>query len=179
MRYFIFLLLIFFASLAMGQDPIWLLVDTQKKLIQVKQGSQTLANFENISIGRQGAGHKEKSGDDITPLEDYNITYTNVNSHFRTFYGLNYPSLSDAGLALSDERISYSEYEQIIQAHSDNTLPPQDTGLGGQIGIHGVGNGDKKIQGVFDWTHGCVALSNQQIDKLAQWVYKGMQVQIK
>lgn len=52
----------------MGQDPIWLLVDTQKKLIQVKQGSQTLANFENISIGRQGAGHKGKSGDDITPL---------------------------------------------------------------------------------------------------------------
>ena len=163
----------------MAQDAIWLLVDTQQKIIQVKQGDVTLAGFENISIGRQGVGHKQKSGDDITPLGEYKIAYINDDSHFRKFFGLNYPSPSDAGLALSDKRISYAEYQQIMQAHDNNVLPPQKTGLGGQIGIHGVGSGNKTIQGLYDWTHGCVALSNQQLDKLEKWVYKGMQVQIK
>ena len=179
MRYFIFLFLFFFVSLASAQEAIWLLVNTQKKVIQVKQGDLTLASFENISIGRQGVGHKQKSGDDITPLGSYKISYTNDNSHFRRFFGLNYPSPSDAGMALSEERISYSEYQRIMQAHGDNLLPPQDTELGGHIGIHGVGQGNKKLHGAFDWTHGCVALSNQQIDMLSKWIYQGMQVQIK
>lgn len=179
MRYLIFLFAFFFSIFSYAQEAVWLLVDTQQKVIQVKQGDITLASFDNISIGRQGVGHKQKFGDDITPLGKYKITYINDDSHFRKFFGLNYPSPSDAGLALSDERISYAEYQQIMQAHDNNVVPPQETGLGGQIGIHGVGSGNKKIQGLFDWTHGCVALSNQQLDKLEKWVYKGMQVQIK
>jgi len=58
-------------------------------------------------------------------------------------------------------------------------LPPQDTNLGGLLGIHGVGRGNKRVQGVFDWTQGCVAVSNQQIDKLAKWMFLGMRVEIK
>ncbi len=179
MRYFIFLLLSFFVSLAVAQEAIWLLIDTQEKVIQVKQGARTLASFKNISIGRQGAGHKYKLGDDITPLGEYKVAYTNDSSHFRRFFGLNYPSPSDAGLALSDARISLADYQKIMQAHGKGVMPPQNTGLGGQIGIHGVGSGNKQVQGIFDWTHGCIALSNSQIDKLAKWVYTGMQVKIK
>jgi len=66
----------------------------------------------------------------------------------------------------------------IMKAHKNNEMPPS-TSLGGSVGIHGVGKGNPKIQGVFDWTHGCVALSNKQVDKLVPWVYLGMAVVIK
>lgn len=179
MRYFIFLFVFFFYSFSYAQGSIWLLIDTQKKIIEVRQGEQTLETFEHISIGRNGASHKKREGDDITPVGTYKITYTNNNSHFGKFFGLNYPSVHDADLALFSARISYVDYHTIIQAHQNNQMPPQNTVLGGLIGIHGVGEGNEKVHGVFDWTHGCVALSNQQIDSLAKWIYKGIQVQIK
>ena len=179
MRYFIFLFAFFFYSSSEAQDTVWLLVDTQKKIIQVKQSEQILATFEHVSLGRNGAKHKQKSGDDITPIGTYKIAYANDKSHFRKFFGLNYPSRYDAGLALYSERISFAEYSAIMQAHRNNLLPPQNTVLGGQIGIHGLGNGNQKVHGLYDWTHGCVALSNRQIDRLAKWVYKGMRVEIK
>ncbi|MBT3813767.1 MAG: L,D-transpeptidase [Gammaproteobacteria bacterium] len=179
MRYFIFLFLFCFTCLSMAEDATWLLVDTQKKIIQVKQGKHILESFDKISIGRKGANYKQRSGDDITPLGNYKIAYINDQSNFRVFFGLNYPSVYDAELALIDKRISVLEFQEIKQAHESNSLPPQNTVLGGYIGIHGIGQGDKKVHGVFDWTQGCVAVSNPQIDKLAKLIYQGMRVQIK
>jgi len=179
MRYFIFLFAFFFYSLSHAQETAWLLVDTQKKIIQVRQSEQILATFEHIAIGRKGASLKQQTGDDITPVGTYKITHKNNNSHFRKFFGLNYPSVHDAALALFSARISYADYQAIMLAHQNNLEPPQDTQLGGLIGIHGLGDGNQKVHGVFDWTRGCVALSNQQIDRLAKWTYKGMPVQIK
>jgi lipoprotein-anchoring transpeptidase ErfK/SrfK len=57
--------------------------------------------------------------------------------------------------------------------------PPQHTPLGGYIGIHGIGNGDTQIHETVNWTNGCVALTNQQIDDLETWVYIGMRVAIR
>jgi murein L,D-transpeptidase YafK len=79
-----------YACSIVAEDAIWLLVDTQKKIIQVRQGETTLASFDKISIGRKGARYKQKSGDDITPLGNYKIAYMNDGSHFRIFFGLNY-----------------------------------------------------------------------------------------
>jgi len=179
MRYYIFLFAFFCYSPSYAQSVNWLLVDTQKKVIQVKQGEQVLATFDNIAIGRKWAAQKHQLGDDITPVGTYKITYTNNSSHFRKFIGLNYPSERDAGLALFSARISYADYQKIIHAHRNNKMPPQNTVLGGQIGIHGLGKGDQRVHSTFDWTHGCVGLSNKQIDRLAKWVYAGMRVQIK
>ncbi|RLA20839.1 MAG: L,D-transpeptidase [Gammaproteobacteria bacterium] len=179
MRHLLFFFCWFYCVAAYAQEEVWLLVDTQKKNIQVKQGDRTLEIFGEISLGRKGAGYKQKSGDNITPLGSYKIAYTNDKSHFRKFFGLNYPLVRDAELALQAKRISYSDYQLITQAHRMDRLPPQDTDLGGQLGIHGVGRGNKRVQGIFDWTQGCVAVSNQQIDKLAKWMFLGMRVEIK
>jgi L,D-peptidoglycan transpeptidase YkuD (ErfK/YbiS/YcfS/YnhG family) len=58
-------------------------------------------------------------------------------------------------------------------------IPPQDTPLGGQIGIHGLGSADARVHEFFDWTHGCIALTNSQIDHLSQIVDTGTLVKIK
>ena len=66
-----------------------------------------------------------------------------------------------------------------MAAHELHQTPPQNTPLGGQIGIHGLGHANEKIHQVFDWTHGCIALTNPQIDQLSQWVDTGTVVKIK
>jgi hypothetical protein len=58
-------------------------------------------------------------------------------------------------------------------------LPPQNTALGGRIGLHGLGRGDPKVHQQFNWTNGCIALTNEQIDQLLTWVGKGTRVSIR
>jgi murein L,D-transpeptidase YafK len=160
-------------------DSIWLLVDTANQRLEVKQGNQTVAVFADIAVGRAGAGQKKHRGDDITPKGDYKIGWINSASPFYIFYGLTYPSVQDANQAYSQGMISESEYGAIVFAHQYNQIPPQNTALGGQVGLHGLGRGDEEIHRQMNWTHGCVALTNEQIDELNGWIYQGMRVKIK
>jgi lipoprotein-anchoring transpeptidase ErfK/SrfK len=67
----------------------------------------------------------------------------------------------------------------IMRAEMDESVPPQNTPLGGQIGIHGLGAADRDIHQIFDWTSGCIAMTNEEIDRLAKWVRKGTLVVIR
>ncbi len=157
----------------------WLLIDTQKMQLEVKRGDQTLAVFANIALGRGGAGFKTRRGDNITPLGEYKIGWINEQSPFHIFYGLTYPSAENAQEALSKGLISSSEYDAIIYAHQHGQIPPQNTALGGQVGLHGLGRGDEQIHREMNWTQGCVALTNSQVDELDKWIVEGMRVKIK
>ena len=164
---------------ASTDSGVWLLVDTKAHKIEVKKGELTLETLSGIAIGRKGAGLKSHRGDDITPYGNYRIGWVGEKSNFRKFYGLTYPSKQDAEIALKRGIISQSDYYSIAAAEQFNQIPPQNTPLGGQIGIHGLGAGDEKIHEIFDWTHGCIALTNAQIDHLSQWLDTGTVVKIK
>ncbi len=161
-----------------GED-VWLLVDTQTQSMEVRKGDKTVAVLENIAIGRNGAGEKNHRGDDITPLGNYRIGWINEKSAFRKFFGLTYPNVDNADNALKKGKIDLDTYEAIARAHSAGQIPPQNTDLGGQIGIHGLGSGSLSIHRSMNWTHGCIALTNDQIDQLSQWVEKGTLVTVK
>ena len=149
------LLLLCLASIdAHAEDNIWLLIDTKKLMVEVKQGSKTIETYNNIAIGRNGSAHKSQRGDDITPLGTYKISWVNEDSDYYRFYGFDYPSKEDAQRALSNQTINQQTYKSIIQAHQQNQPPPQNTPLGGQIGIHGLGEVDIKIHHTVNWTHG-------------------------
>lgn len=173
----IFVLL--FAIPASANDGIWLLVDTKKQELDVKLGDITLVRFKNISIGRNGSGFKRKRGDDITPLGKYKIKWFNRNSRYNLFYGVNYPSRENAKKALKAGLINKWSYDRVIKAHDNDQVPPQNTSLGGMIGIHGLGKGNREIHDSMNWTHGCVALTNDQIRQLDNWVKKDTIVVIK
>ncbi len=161
-------------------DPnLWLLVDTTARKIEVKKGEQTLEILSEIAIGRGGAGLKGHRGDNVTPFGSYRIGWVGEKSSFRRFFGLNYPSAEDAEKALGKGVIDRLTYERIITAHQFHQIPPQNTPLGGQIGIHGLGRADARIHKAFDWTHGCIALTNTQIDHLSQLIDTGTVVKIK
>ncbi len=75
--------------------------------------------------------------------------------------------------------IDHKTYYRITDSHVKGEIPPQNTLLGGQIGIHGLGKADLKIHRLMNWTHGCIALTNQQIDILSRWVEIGTRVEVK
>jgi len=173
------LIFTFFSASLYADEGIWLLIDTENLNLKIKKGATTLAVMNNISIGRSGAGIKLHRGDDITPLGTYRIGWINNKSKFYKFYGFNYPSIDNATNAFENNVLSTNSYTSIIKAHKKNKVPPQNTSIGGVIGIHGLGRADKKIHGLINWTHGCIALTNQQIDTLGRWLNKGTVVKIK
>jgi murein L,D-transpeptidase YafK len=169
----------FFSVVVSANSDIWLLVDTKARKIEVKRGGQTIETLDSIAIGRRGAGKKSYQGDDVTPHGDYKIGWIGEKSSFHRFFGLTYPSIDDAEKALARHAIDEPTYSRIVSAHINNEIPPQNTPLGGQIGIHGLGRADERVHKSFDWTHGCIALTNGQIDHLSQLVDTGTVVKIK
>jgi len=105
-RNYFLLLGLFLAGNVLASDQVWLRVDTRAKVLEVVKAGHTLDSFEHIAIGRGGAGIKEHRGDGITPLGTFRISTINRHSHFRTFFGIDYPSVEVAGKALKDGLLS-------------------------------------------------------------------------
>ena len=141
--------------------------------------NRPLARFRNIAVGRGGTAELHRAGDATTPLGTFHVAWINHNSHFRIFFGFDYPTPSHGARALVRGIIDQTEYNAILNAHHRGRLPPQNTALGGQIGIHGIGEGDPEIQKNVNWTSGCIALSNADAVKLARWVRIGTKVTIR
>lgn len=157
----------------------WILVDSRRETLAVMQGETPLKVFQNVAFGSSGVGRKQRRGDNVTPLGTFAVGWANGSSKYHRFWGLTYPSPEDAAEGLRSGRISKGEFEAIERAHRLGLTPPQNTELGGQIGIHGTGRGSVDIHRVANWTNGCIALENEQVDMLAQWIRPGMVVAIR
>lgn len=152
---------------------------SEKRLIVQKEG-KTIRSF-HVALGSGGRQGKLQAGDRRTPLGEYHITQVRDSDNFYMFMQLDYPSVRDAINALKTKRISKKEYREILDAHIFGHLPPQHTSLGGAIGIHGIGIETKeklKIHKLANWTQGCIALRNEEIDLLMPYVKKGTTVKI-
>jgi hypothetical protein len=156
----------------------WLMIDTVSRTLAVVQGDKIKQVFHNVSVGRNGFSFDRHEGDGRTPLGVFHVAWVNPNSRFHLFFGLDYPNQSYAEEAFRRKLIDFNTYFAIRTALYRGEVPPQDTPLGGHIGIHGLGHGNRFIHETTNWTQGCVALTNEQLDKLAQWVTLGTKVVI-
>lgn len=159
-------------------SEIWIDVDTSRHTLSVMRGSAVQAVFENVAIGRFGTTWYKKTKDDKTPLGRFRIGWINENSRYYRFFGLDYPNRDTADRAWNENRITQETWLSIIQAINNERTPPQNTPLGGYIGIHGIGGGDREVHDQFNWTNGCIALTNEQIDQLGEWIKPGVMVEI-
>jgi hypothetical protein len=157
----------------------WLDIDTSHETVTVMDGDLPIHVFSNAAFGSSGVGIKRRQGDNITPKGQYHLGWINPYSKFHRFLGLTYPSIADAERGLSSGIISKPTYEQIKSAHERGAVPPQYTALGGQIGIHGNGRGSLNIHRIANWTSGCIALENGQMDVLMRWAKPGMLVDVR
>ena len=158
---------------------LWLDIDTTKHTLYLMEGDKVVQVFEKIAIGKNGITSDKTVHDGKTPLGHYKIRWINDESRFHLFFGLDYPTPEHAATAFMEDRISATELEAIYRAHERGEEPSGSTDLGGSIGIHGVGHGDLRIHQNFDWTDGCVALTNEQIDELAQRIGLGTVVIVR
>jgi len=166
-------------SWANGKPP-WILVDIQALTLTVFSAeNHALARFDNISIGSGGTAEIHRRGDETTPLGVFQVAWIDRHHRFNTFFGLDYPSEEIARRAYAEGIISRAEFDAIIKALQQHRIPPQNTPLGGRLGIHGIGRGDLRIHEAFNWTNGCVALTNPQIRQLSGWVHVGTRVVIR
>jgi len=157
----------------------WLLVDTINNKLMVMAGTEIVSTYKGISIGRYGATNDRMHGDHRTPVGHFRVAWISDDSRFHRFLGLDYPDLETARRAYAAGRITGHDWQAIRRAHQRGAIPPQNTPLGGQIGLHGIGAGSAEIHGRYNWTDGCVALTNDEIDELLQWVRVGMRVDIR
>jgi hypothetical protein len=79
---------------------------------------------------------------------------------------------------LAAGEISQAEFDAIQEAHAKGRVPPQNTSLGGFIGIHGLGRGDPEIHRDLNWTKGCIAVTNAQMSQIMGLLGKGALVRI-
>jgi murein L,D-transpeptidase YafK len=160
-------------------EGVWLLVDTESLTLSVMKGDSVKRVYRNIAIGSNGPTLNKRSGDGKTPLGDFQVTHVLNSSRFHLFFGLGYPNRDHARRAFQEGLLGTGDYLAVRRALRTNSVPPQNTPLGGFIGIHGIGIGDPKIHALFNWTEGCIALTNEQVDELAQWVHVGTPVTIR
>lgn len=153
-------------------------VYSAKREMRVLRADKVIAVFPGVSVGRWGVSHERRRGDGKTPLGEYRIAWVKGEGQFGPFMGLDYPSLARAEKGLAVGEISQAEFNAIKAAHAEGRVPPQNTRLGGQIGIHGLGGADPRIHRDLNWTKGCVALTNEQMRQFIGLAGKGALVRI-
>lgn len=154
-------------------------VHSQNKLL-VKQDDLTLRTFR-VALGSGGRQHKEMEGDRRTPHGTYRIMQVRPSAQWHTFLQMNYPNMDDARIGLRNGLITREQYREILQAHVSGTLPPQNTPLGGAIGIHGIGEETEErlnIHEIANWTQGCIAMRNHEVKELLMYISEGVNITI-
>jgi murein L,D-transpeptidase YafK len=112
-----------------------------------------------VALGSGGLEPKEREGDGRTPEGKYIIDSKNPNSLFHIAFHISYPDAADRA-----------------RAKQAGVSP------GGNVMVHGV---EKKyeylgaLQSSYDWTEGCIALSNPQLDEFAKLVPIGTPIEIR
>lgn len=151
-----------------------------QRLLYLKHGDKVEKTF-HAAFGYGGRGDKRQFGDHKTPIGVYRIIKVKGSDHFHRFLMLNYPNVKDAYWGLKNGMLTRVEFDAIVEAAKSGQMPPQNTPLGGAVGIHGIGEitPDKlTIHENVNWTEGCIALTNEQIDELSRYVEIGTKVVI-
>ncbi len=116
------------------------------------------------------AGPKREQGDMKTP-EGW---YRSSDKPWSSFYGaiaVHYPNAEDARVGREAGRIDAATEASIVEALARDAKPPQQTALGGEILLHGGGS-------LFDWTLGCVALEDDELDTLRALLPAGLRTDV-
>lgn len=158
---------------------IWVLVDTNNAQLMVKNNDETVFVIDDIAIGRAGPTDLHLLNDNKTPLGEFRISRINTNSRFELFFEFNYPTIEHAEIAFDRGIIDTYLLDKIRISQYQHKVAPTDTILGGHLGIHGIGNGSLEMHQKFNWTNGCIAVTNREIRQLSHWVRLGTKVVVQ
>jgi hypothetical protein len=145
-----------------------LVLHKARRRLDVFAGTELLKVYL-VNLGYAPVGAKETRGDMKTPEGHLFICSKNRQSQFLRFLELAYPRPEDAERGVAAHLIGPSDQARVVRAYQSlDRCPPQQTELGGEVGIHGHGNW-RPVEGgyeVVDWTWGCVGLRDADILEL-------------
>ncbi len=135
-----------------------ILIDKSDRTLTLLKDGAILKTYP-VSLGRGGMEPKQKEGDKKTPEGRYIIDRRNAKSSY-------YRSL----------HISYPDAEDLKRAEKENV------NAGSDIMVHGLRNG-AGILGRFhllmDWTQGCIAVTNAEMDELWRAIPDGTSIELR
>lgn len=135
-----------------------LVVYKSRRVLQLLKGNEVVRSYQ-CAIGRNPLGHKQRAGDCRTPEGTYIIDRHKKDSRF-------YKSL----------HISYPNSRDLVAARNHGHSP------GGDIMIHGL---PKEYEELADfhfrrnWTKGCIAVNNAEMDEIWAMVPDGTPIEIR
>lgn len=132
-------------------------VDKSERILKLLS-KDTVVKSYRIALGDSPIGHKQQQGDQRTPVGYYTLDYKNENSIAHRSIHVSYPNAADKA-----------------QAKSRGVNP------GGDIMIHGQMNGFGHLAGLNqqrDWTDGCIAVTNDEMDEIMAAVKVGIAIEI-
>ncbi len=141
-----------------------------KRVLQFFDADRLIKTYP-IALGSNPVPPKEREGDRATPEGSYFICQKNPQSQFHLSLAISYPGPQDAERGFKAGLINKEEKMAILKASAHHQIPPWNTKLGGEVFVHG--NGSKP-----DWTWGCVALDDQDVDELYRLVPVGTPITI-
>ena len=136
----------------------WILVEKKARRLTLFRDSKPLKSYD-IALGQQPEGPKRFQGDNKTPEGRYRIASRKQNSDFHRALRISYPSPDDDAFAAQQNRSA-----------------------GGDIMIHGLPNGMGsmgRLHLLRDWTAGCIAVTNIEIEELWRAVPDGTPIEIR
>ena len=157
---------------------VWIRVSKKEQTLYLYRGPRLMAKYAT-DLGYNFFADKERRGSAAepdhwrTPNGEFFVVRKNPQSEFYRAFVLNYPNGEDAERGRRAGLITDSQYEAIIRAERFAEVPPMNTELGGFIEIHGDGTGRRS-----NWTYGCIAVRNDEIDLLWNFVEVGTPVLI-
>lgn len=135
----------------------FVLVDKSERTLWLYSQGRVVHSMTGLQFGDVPQGHKRFEGDERTPEGRYTIDFGNPQSRYFLSLRISYPNAADRAYARSRGRSP-----------------------GGDIFIHGQPNGlpdDQRVAG--DWTDGCIALTNAEIELLWRMVPDGTPIEIR
>jgi hypothetical protein len=139
-------------------------IDKSEHRLWLFAGRRVIESY-GVALGSGGPGQKHYEGDKITPIGSYRITHIVPKTRWHTYLALDYPA-----------EVDRQRYNDLV---AKGEAPPGKT-AGSGIAIHG--RRADMVDGVHklvDWTLGCVAIDNDEIDAVAARVAKGTAVTIR
>jgi murein L,D-transpeptidase YafK len=134
-----------------------LVLKNERKLVLLKHG-QELRTYR-IALGHSPIGAKSRAGDHKTPEGNYVLDSKNAGSGFHLAMHVSYPNNEDRERAAA------------------NGVDP-----GGEVMVHGIKNGLGwlgRIHRWVDWTNGCIAVTNPEMDQIWKAVPVGTPIEIR
>ena len=135
-----------------------LIIEKSTRKLRLMQGGETVFSCR-VGLGREPVGAKEAEGDGRTPEGTYFICLVKEQGKYGRSLGLSYPGPEDAQKAFLEGRIDERTLENIRLAYQEHRRPPWGSPMGGEVYIH-EGGSDR------DWTQGCIALDEADMDQL-------------